>query len=452
MKTTEKKTIGERMNTLFTKTIHFITYDIWRITENEVSGLKELYINIIKTIILAVRGFQNENLLTKASALTYSTLLAIVPLLAVLLGIAKGFGFQNTIREELLDYFPGHEIELTKAFEFVENYLAQAQGGIIIGVGLILLFYTVISLISTIEDTFNEIWQIQKSRPWYRKISDYLALFLILPVLMTASSGLSIFLSTLQNSFLSQYFFFTPLMEHILKIIPYVITSLVFTGLYISLPNTKVNFVNGLISGVLAGIAFQFFQFIYISGQIWVSKYNAIYGSFAALPLLLLWLQLSWLICLFGAEISYAAQNVKKFSFERDSKNISRRYKDFLTLLITSLIVKRFAKGEKPYTANEISESYRIPTRITTQILYFLCEAHIIIEVHYGKDDRVTHYQPAIDINLLTVGYLMTAIDKYGSENFKIDTTHLFNKEWNAVIKTREDMRKANDNILLKDL
>ncbi|MBR5297730.1 MAG: YihY/virulence factor BrkB family protein, partial [Parabacteroides sp.] len=129
------KTIGKRMNTLLKKTVHFITYDIWRITENEVSGLKELYINIIKTIILAIRGFQNENLLTKASALTYSTLLAIVPLLAVLLGIAKGFGFQNTIREELLDYFPGHEIELTKAFEFVENYLAQAQGGIIIGVG-----------------------------------------------------------------------------------------------------------------------------------------------------------------------------------------------------------------------------------------------------------------------------------------------------------------------------
>lgn len=452
MKTTEKKTIGERMDTFFTKIIHFITYDIWRITEHEVSGLKEFYINIIKTILLAFRGFQNENLQTKASALTYSTLLAIVPLLAVLLGIAKGFGFQTTIREELIDYFPGHESELNQAFVFVENYLAQAQGGIIIGVGLILLFYTVISLISTIEDTFNEIWQIQKSRPWYRKISDYLALFLILPVLMTASSGLSIFLSTLQNSFLSEYFFFTPLMEAVLNIIPYVITSLVFTGLYISLPNTKVNFIHGLVAGILVGIAFQFFQYVYISGQIWVSKYNAIYGSFAALPLLLLWLQISWLICLFGAEISYAAQNVKKFSFERDSKNISRRYKDFLTLLITSLIVKRFANGEKPYTANEISETYRIPTRITTQILYFLCEAHIIIEVYYGKDDRVTHYQPAIDINLLTVGYLMTVIDKHGSENFKIDTTHLFNKEWKALIKTREDMRKSNDTVLLKDL
>lgn len=452
MKTTGKKTLGERINALLTRMIRFVTYDIWRITENEVSGLKELYINIIKTIILAVRGFQSENLQTKASALTYSTLLSIVPLLAVLLGIAKGFGFQNTVRQELFDYFPGHEVELTKAFEFVESYLEQAQGGVIIGVGLILLFYTVVNLISSIEDTFNDIWQIQKSRPWYRKLSDYLALFLILPVLMTASSGLSIFLSTLQNSFISQYFFFTPLVELILNITPYLITILAFTGLYISLPNTKVRFVNGLVAGILSGIAFQFFQFIYISGQIWVSKYNAIYGSFAALPLLLLWLQLSWLICLFGAEISYASQNVKKFSFERDSKNISRRYKDFLTLLIASLIVKRFVKGEKPYMADELSDAYRIPIRITTQILYQLTELHIIIEVNYGDDERVVHYQPAIDVNKITVSYLLTRMDEYGSENFKIDTSKLFSKEWKALLKTREDMIKANDNILLKDL
>ena len=448
----EKKPIGERISALLARTIRFVTYDIWRITENEVSGLKEIYINIIKTVILAVRGFQSENLQTKASALTYSTLLSIVPLLAVLLGIAKGFGFQGTVRQELFDYFPGHEMELNKAFEFVESYLAQAQGGVIIGVGLILLFYTVINLISSVEDTFNDIWQIQKSRPWYRKISDYLALFLVLPVLMTASSGLSIFMSTLQNSFLGQYLFFTPLMELFLHIAPYIITTLAFTGLYVSLPNTKVRFVNGLVAGFIAGCAFQLFQFIYISGQIWVSKYNAIYGSFAALPLLLLWLQLSWLICLFGAELSYASQNVKKFSFERDSKSISRRYKDFLTLLIASLIIKRFVKGEKPYTADELSDAYRIPIRITTQILYLLTELNIIIEVNYGNDDRVAYYQPAIDVNKITVSYLLTRMDEYGSENFKIDTSKLFSMEWKALLMTREYMIMANDNILLKDL
>ena len=451
-KETEKKPLMERKGTFLTRSIRFVTYDIWRITENEVSGLKELYINTIKTIILAVRGFNSENLQTKASALTYSTFLAIVPLLAVLVGVAKGFGFQSTVREELLYYFPGHEMELNKAFEYVENYLAQAQGGIFIGIGLALLFYTVINLISSIEDTFNDIWQIKKSRPWYRKISDYLALFLILPILMTASSGLSIFASTLQNSFLSEYVFLTPIVEFSLNVVPYLFTIMAFTGLYLSLPNTKVRFVNGLVAGVIAGCAFQFFQLIYISGQIWVSKYNAIYGSFAALPLLLLWLQLSWLICLFGAELSYASQNVKKFSFERDSKNISRRYKDFLTLLIASLIVKRFVGGEKPYTADELSEAYRIPIRLTTDILYLLTELGIVNEVNYGDDERIIYYQPAVDVNRITVSYLFTKMDEHGSENFKIDTSGLFSGEWKALLKTREDMIKANENVLLKDL
>ena len=452
--TDEKKDISriERLKAFLNWAIHFITYDIWRITENEVSGLKEIYINAIKTIILAIRGFQSENLQTRASALTYNTLLAIVPLLAVLFGVAKGFGFQNTVREELMDFFPGHQMELDKAFEFVESYLAQAQGGIIIGIGLILLLYTVVSLISSIEDTFNDIWQINKSRPWFRKISDYLALFVILPVLMVSSSGMSIFISTLQNSFLQHYVFLTPVVELLLHITPYVFTSLAFAGLYIALPNTKVKVINGLIAGIIAGCAFQFFQLVYISGQIWVSKYNAIYGSFAALPLLLLWLQLSWLICLFGAELSYASQNVKKFSFERDSKNISRRYKDFLTLLIASLIIKRFANGEKPYTADELSDSYRIPIRITTQILYMLTEMNIITEVMIGNDERIIHYQPAMDINQISVSLLFEKIDQYGSENFKIDTTGLFNKEWKTLLKTREELVRNNENILLKDL
>ena len=452
METKEKKPLIVRIQNLISFLIRFVTYDIWRITENEVSGLKEFYINTIKTILLAIRGFRDENLQTRASALTYSTLLAIVPFLAVLVGIAKGFGFQNNVREELFAYFPGHEAELDKAFEFVDSYLAQAQGGVIIGIGLIFLFYIVINLISSIEDTFNDIWQINKSRAWYRKISDYLALFLLLPILMIISSGMSIFISTLQNSFLSQYVIFTTLVEAFFKIAPYVITALAFTGLYIFLPNTKVRFVNGFIAGVVAGATFQFFQVLYISGQIWVSKYNAIYGSFAALPLLLLWLQLSWLICLFGAELSYASQNVKKFSFERDSKNISRRYKDFLTLLITTLVVKRFTQGEKPYTADELSETYRIPIKITSQILYQLTELGILNEVNIGNDERIVYYQPAIDVNKISVSFLFSKIDEFGSENFKIDTSELFSNEWKTLLKTREDMIKANSNILLKDL
>ena len=434
MKNKEKIPFSERVNELLSWTIRFITYDIWRITESEVSGLKVFYFNAIKTVILAVRGFINQELQTKASALTFSTLLSIVPMLAVIVGIAKGFGLQDTVRQEFFTYFPGHELELIKAFEYVERYLAEAQGGVIIGIGLLLLFYTVINLISSVEDTFNDIWQIQKSRPWHRKITDYLALFIVLPLLMTISSGSTIFMSTMQSTYLSEFVLLSPIVGVILNVAPYII-------------NTKVKFVNGLVAGVIAGCAFQFFQFIYISGQIWVSKYNAIYGSFAALPLLLLWLQLSWLICLFGAELSYASQNVKKFSFDRDTKSISRRYNDFLTLLIASLIVKRFEKGEKPYTADEISEQYCIPIRITTQILYHLTELKIIIEVNYGEDDRVMYYQPALDIHKITVSYLLSKMDEFGS-----DTSGLVNREWETLLKTRNDMYQANDKILLKDL
>jgi membrane protein len=447
-----KKSLIDRISDLIKKGIYFVTYDIWRITGNEISGAKRLYINIIKTIILAIRGFIDENLPTKASALTYSTLLAIVPLLAVLIGIAKGFGFQNMMYQALDDYFPGHEAEMSRAMEFVESYLSQAQGGIFIGIGLLLLFYTVINLISSIEETFNGIWQIAKSRSWNRKIVGYMALFLILPIMMTVSGGFSIFLSTLQNTLKAEYMFLTPMMAFVLELAPFAITTLAFTLIYILLPNTKVNFLNGLIPGFIAGCAFQILQMLYINGQIWVSKYNAIYGSFAALPLLLLWLQLSWLICLFGAELSYASQNVSKFSFERDSSNISRRYKDFLTLLLATLIIKRFAKGEDPYTADELSENYHIPLRITSQLLLLLTNLKIIIEVNFGSDDRIIHYQPAIDINQISVGYLMTKIDQYGSENFKIDSAVRFQSEWQAILKTREDLAIPNNEILLKDL
>ena len=448
----KKPAFGVRLSEFIAKVIRFITYDIWRYTENEVSGFKRIYIYLAKTIILAVRGFKREDLQTKASALTYSTLLAIVPLLAVLVGIASGFGLRDTVRESVYSYFPGHIVELDKAFGFAENYIGIAQGGVFIGVGLALLLYTVINLIATIETTFNNVWQVKSSRTWRRKITDYLALFIILPAMMTLSSGLSLFLSTIRKTFLNEYVFFTPVVDSLLYFAPYFITFLIFTALYMMVPNTKVRFLNALSAGFITGCAFQLFQYVYISGQIWVSKYNAIYGSFAALPLLLLWLQISWLLVLFGAEIAYSSQNVKKFSFERDSKNISRRYKDFLILLITSLIIKRFEKGEKPYTADELSDENCIPIRLTTNIIYLLLELGIIIEVHIDADERIVHYQPAIDIHKISAAFLCKKIDEYGSENFKIDNTNQFKKPWNLIIKMREQLMKSYNETLLKDL
>ena len=432
--------------------IHFITYDIWRITENEVSGIKQYAIRYAKTVILTFRGFLDDNIIDKASALTFNTLLAVVPLLAVLLAVADGFGIQRIVKEEITESLPGHEENLSQAFSFVDNYLKQTQGSIIIGVGLLLLFYTVISLINSIEQTINDLWHISKTRPLYRKVSDYLALFILLPIMITASSGLSIFVSTLQSSFLKDFVFLTPMLNYALRTAPFVIISFAFFAIYVLLPNTKVKIINALFAGILAGSVYQLFQFIYISGQIWVSRYNAIYGSFAALPLLLLWLQASWMIVLFGAKLAYVSQNVNKFSFERDTKSISRRYKDFVTLLIASLIVKRFEKNESPYTADELSESYRIPIRLTKMLLNRLIKLQIIDEVNIGEDERIVYYKPAMDIHQISVGYLIDKIDRSGSETFKIDIANTFQKEWEVILKTREETMNLNKDILLKDI
>lgn len=449
---TNKESLITKISEAVSSLIRFVTYDIWRVTENELSGLRRFYIYITKTLILALRGFRSESLQTRASALTYSTLLSIVPLLAVIVGIASGFGLRETVRQGLYEYFPAQSFQIDKALDFAENYLSLSQGGVFIGIGLMLLFYTVISLLSSIERTFNDIWQVQKDRPWHRKMTDYLAMFIILPLLMTLSSGLSIFLSTIKNSYLDGFILLTPIADLTISLLPYVIIILFFTLLYMFVPNTKVRFLNALVSGIIVGLVFQLFQNLYISGQIWVSKYNAIYGSFAALPLLMLWLQLSWLICLFGAEIVYASQNVEKFGFERDSKNISRRYHDFLAILIASLIAKRFERNEKPYTADELSNTYRIPIRLTTRLLYLLTDLGIIIEVNYDQDERIVHYQPAFDINRMSVGLILQKIDEQGSENFKIDTLDTFENEWQTLLKTRKDMFVPNKDILLKDL
>lgn len=322
--------------------LHFLRYDIWRLTENEVTGIRVRFYNLIKVIILSVRRYSEDELQHKASALTYYTLLSIVPVLAVFFGIAKGFGMQNNLQGELEYYFEAQSGLLSRLIVYIDSYLEHTKSGVFIGIGLILLFWTAMNLIGTIEKSFNDIWQVKKGRSYWRKFTDYFSMLLILPVLIISSSGISIFLSTKLSEF-AHFDILSPFVQFALRFSPYVLTWILFTCVYIFIPNTHVKIKNAFISGIVTGTAFQLFQFFYIHGQIWVSKYNAIYGSFAAIPLLLLWVQLSWLIVLFGAELAFAGQNIEEYEFEKDSKHISRRFYDFLILVIASVITKRFS-------------------------------------------------------------------------------------------------------------
>ena len=429
----------------------FVTYDIWRITEDEVTKTKFSTYNIIKTLYLCVNRFTRDRLVNKASALTYSTLLAIVPILAILFAIARGFGFSNLMETQFRSGFGGN-IETTETIlSFVDSYLSQTKGGVFIGIGLVMLLWTVINLVSNIEITFNRIWEVKKARSMYRKITDYFSMFLLMPILIVVSGGLSIFMSTMLKQ-MTDFDILGPVLKFFIRLIPFVLTWFMFTGLYIFMPNTKVKFKHAFISGVLAGTAYQAFQFLYISSQLWVSRYNAIYGSFAALPMFLLWLQISWTICLFGAQLTYAGQNIRNFSFDKDTQNISRRYRDFISILIMSLIAKRFANNEVPYTASEISEENQIPIRLTKQILYQLLEINLIHEVVSDQKSEEIAYQPSMDINQLNVAVLLDRLDTYGSENFKIDKDEEFSGEWKVLTDSKEEYYKKASHVLLKDL
>lgn len=427
----------------------FITEDIWRIQSSDMQSKKQRRgYNILKIIYISIKRYNVDELQNKASALTYNTFLSLIPLLAVVLSIAKGFGFQNIILSQLFDFFPGQKEVLSKGLELIDSYMAHTKDGIIFGIGLVMLLYTVFNLISSIENAFNDIWQINKGRTYLRRLTDYFSLFLIIPILMVCSSGISILLATTSQT-LNHYIYFTPIYETIIRVAPIVLTIIIFTALYMFMPNTKVAFRNALIAGIFAGIAFQLFQYLYLSGQIWVSKYNAIYGSLAFIPLLLLWLQLSWLICLLGAEIAYACQNVQRFDYEQDIDTISRRYMDFLTLSILTLIFQRFERGEAPYSALDISNDHNIPIRLVQKIIHRLMEIGMIVEVKDNNDFE--NYQPAVDINHITLELFFSKIDQFGSENFPIDTKKDFSKEWRMILESRESMF-SDKYVLVKDL
>ena len=500
----DKPGLIERVKLKIKEWIQFLSFDIWRLNPDNFSNKKNGFYNVLKTIMLTVRGVQEQDLGASSASLTYRTALSIVPLLAVLFAIARGFGFENILESQLFDFFSnpdevvatlpeskistdtiidvseslrtGNEINIvgtiqsqnvpsadnsvteTTSFtietliKLVNNSLKHAQGGIFAGIGVILLLYTIILLFTDIENSFNRIWGVKKGRTFQRRVIDYFALILLSPIFVLVNSGLTALIQSSKGPFDKFSYILNPIETQILNILPFLVMIIMLTLLYRYMPNTKVKWLNAIIGGIVAGVAIQVFQMVYLSGQLWITKYNAIYGTFAAIPLLLLWLQMSWFIVLIGAELSFSAQNVKKFSFDRETRNISRRYRDFFTIMIASLIVKRFANGDAPLTADEISMKCKVPIKLTNDIIDELHKLLIILPTPSPKDEEVMAYQPALDINLLTVSTLMEMIDKDGSEDFLIDVDGDFARHWDAVMNTRMCMYESSQDLMLKEL
>ena len=439
---------------MISKLINFFTTDIWRIRLKDLSRGRSFAIKQLRIVLLALRRFNENKCQLRASALTFYSLLSIVPVVAMAFGVAKGFGFQEVLEEQLLEKFSGHKEVIVQVINFAQSLLENTEGGVVAGIGVAILLWSVIKLLGTIEHSFNDIWGVKRPRTLGRKFTDYLSVMFICPILLIMSSSITVFITT-QVHFITERFVFlgafSSLIFLLLKLLPYCMVWILFTFVYVFMPNIKVKLTSCLLAGIVGGTIYAVVQWAYIVFQVGVARYNAIYGGFAALPLFLVWLQLSWLVVLLGAEISFAHQNVDTCEYEPDCLGASFSIKRLMSLRIAHLLVHNFAEGSTPLTATLIAQRLEIPMRLVRQILFELVESGIASEVK-TQVYKERAYQPARDGETLSIKYVIDALEQRGVKNIPVAQTQELEALSESLRTFDNIVAKSPANKLLKDI
>lgn len=427
---------------------HFLQEDIWTIQTKQIHPWSRAALWVLQRLTITANCFVSNNLQNFAAALTYNCILAFVPVLSIFFALARGFGLGEEIEQRLHEHMSLQaNAELnSKVINFVNQYIESTHSGVFLGVGLLFLIFTVISLSSSIETVFNTIWHVPRPRDIYRRIIDYTAVFFLFPILLIVTSGFTIFLTSIADE-TADYIALSRAMTLIIRLTPVLMTSLCFIGLFKFMPNTRTKWHAVLIPGLLAGFLFQALQFLYFNYQIKLSSYNVIYGSFAALPLFMVWLQLSWYICLGCGQLSYAIQHGDDYIFERDSRNLPRRDHDTLCLLLMRCICLRFSNGDQPYTAQALALETRLPLQLINALLEELVEVHLINELYHNEENAAC-YQPAMDTGLITANYVIQKIDCHGTGRMA-ENWSLQNNEWKLFAHSRYQMEMEDGNLPL---
>ncbi len=394
--------------------------EIWETRPTDLPRIRALSARSLRTALLAFRSFRRNDSARTASVLTYYSILNFIPLLAVVFAVAKGFGLRRVIQGYVLQMADAAHFGPEMANQvilFSNSLLKQARGGIIAGIGTVLLLWTVISILGRIEDSFNSIWEVKQPRALIRKFSDYMSILVVAPILFAISTSATVVITGQLKSITNEISFLGSLstgMIVVIKLLPYLATWVLLIVLYVVMPNTKVSIRSGLLAGIIAGTGFQIVQFLYLKLQAAASGYGAIYGSFAAVPLFLGWLQISWMIVLFGAEIAHAAEYSDTFGMHPDLSTVGAATRRFFVVRVFHLMVKRFQSGESPLDARGMAGLLEIPVKLVEGALGSLKEMGFIIEV--VDEGRKNVFQPARPVENMTVGDVVKAYDRSGDD------------------------------------
>lgn len=437
------------MKTRIHRLREFIQYDLWRQSHMGVHAPKKrLLYRILQTLILVGRGFKDQVLVVRANSLSFALLFAFIPMMALIYAIARGFGFEEILKDKISGGFLSEANIAPVLLEWIERYLETAREGLFLGIGLIVLIWAVYAFFNMLENSFNSIWNVKKTRSFGRRMTNYVMTLLLVPVLVVVTSGISIFLNS--TGVLAPVLqAIEPLRKFMLRFIPFVATSAVFTWIFIAIPSTKVKFSSAIIPGILMGLLYQVVQSLSMFLVVLFTRMSFVYGAFSAIPLVLIWLHITCWLLLVGAELAFAIQNNELFAYERDIETMSRRYKDYVMLYLLSIIIKRFEQGETPETAQQMSHNNLLPIRLVNQLLRKLEEAHIVCRV-YSAQDEDPSFVPALDTRSITIEMVVEQISAQGAEEFFQHTPPAMQDFWQRYLQ----LRQANpaDDILVSEL
>lgn len=437
-----------------TQTYNSIRTDIWKTPMDRLTGNKAYWIRQVRIIYMVIKGINRDHIYIKASALTYFTILSVIPLIALAFGIAKGFGLQDELRAQIIMQFHNQEQVMAWILDFANNMLEEASGGWIAGVGIALLFYTVGQLLNYVETTINSIWRVDETRVWYRKMTDYLAIIIMVPVIFIASSSVTVLANTKLNDLLGQTEMievFKPVVSFLVQLIPFILLCILATAAFLVMPNTRVKIRPAIVAGLITGFALQVLQILYVQSQLGISKLGTLYGSFAAVPLLMIWVQVTWVALLMGAQLSYYIQNITRYEFEFDVQTVSPKQKKRLSLLVMHCLIDDFIKGIKPRAPEEISHDLSLPVRTVHDCLDQLRISELVTQLWDETEDRYV-YQPATDINRMTLSFVLDKMESAGSIH-KIVVNNVDYKKIDMALNKFDTMIVSSEtNILLRDI